>query len=346
MLKVKYTILSFFKTFIIISVSIVSLFIFIRIIDDLHSLELVDKGLRLWKYLFDAPELFIEMSPIVTFLSGMFFISEMLKYGELKVFEISGINHRKIFYILCVCGLLVSGFAFYVRNYTVPVCMIKKGKFKEVKTINFSSPEYLVYSEKFISPDFFEMVQFSYIKKGEYTQLIKAEKAIYEGKNYWRFENGNLWLFDLNGQLLKKDVFQSLRTQFRIMPEILASDSKNIETLSYVEFKHLLTNMKKFGIIQKEMESYFHERTAYPLLNFFLLFLLLPFFSITKKLARVFVLSISMVLAFVSYGIYAFSFGLATSGRVPPVVGVWTLHFSLIVFLLIFLVKIEKKEKI
>lgn len=345
MLKIKYILSNFFKIFLISSISFVLLFILVRIIDDFSDLLTMGRSVILWRYLYDIPEVFVEISPVITFLSAMFLLSEMLKYGEIKLLEISGINHIKIFYLISLCGLLISISVFYIKNFTVPYFSEKKNKILEIKSIHFSSPEYLLFSEKFIHPATFEEIQLSQTTEDKNLQVIKAKRGIYQGENLWEFENGNLWLFDTNGHLIDTKFFNTSTYSLSLVPEVLIASSKNLETLSYFELKNLSLDSKKLGIFSRKLESYFYERIAYPLLNFFLLFILLPFFSVNKKISRVFVLSMSIILSFISYGIYAFGFGLSTAGKVHPILGVWVLHILIILFSIVYILKLQKRGK-
>lgn len=312
--------------FLIASASFVLLFIFIRIIDDLSDAVRFGETFVLAQYLYDLPEIFVEISPVTAFLAGMFLLAEMLKYGELKILEISGISYRKIFYLLCICGLFISSVSFYMKNFTVPFCMQKKQGASEANIINFSSPGYFLYSEAFIRPDTFKNIHFSRTAEDNRFEVIKAETARYKKENIWEFHRGSAWILDSAGNLVDAETFVSKTYYIKLQPETLTASSQNIEALVYRDLKKLNANMKKLGIISSYMGSYLHERIAYPLLNLFLLFILLPFFSVKNKFSRIFVLSSSVILAFIAYGIYAFGFGLAVSGKVPPFLGVWMLH--------------------
>ena len=337
MLKTRYTLLSFFRIFSVSSLMFVSLFIFIRIVDDLSYAIRTGKPFALLPYVYDLPGIFVEISPVITFLAAMFLLAEMLKHGELKILEVSGINHMKIFCLLCVCGIAISAFSFYMKNFAVPYAAGKKGKVSESGMIHFSSPEYLLYSEKFIPPDTFKKISFSQTPEGKDTRIIKAETAKYEGDNRWTFTGGTVWIFDAAGNLGESENFTKRTYNIELQPETVASAAQNAEELSFYDLKKLAAGMKKLNIFSPRVRSYLHEKIAYPLLNLFLLFLLIPFFSVRRKFSRVFVLSSSVILAFVAYGIYAFGFGLAVSGKAPPFLGVWMLHIITAASLAVYL---------
>ncbi|HNS33543.1 MAG TPA: LptF/LptG family permease [bacterium] len=345
MLKIKYVLFSFFKIFCISTISFILIFVFARIADDISDAIRMGEKFVIWQYAYDIPEIFVEISPVMTFLSVMFLLSEMLKYGELKVLEISGINHMRFFFIMCLCGILISSLSFYVGNFVVPCCMKKKNKIGEIKAIHFSSPEYLLYSEKFVHPCTFEKIELSMILENQNIEVVKAESAIYQGTSAWLFNTGTSWIFDGKGNLMDTDIFSSKTYRLKLEPGILIASSKTMDTMTYGELKQLASNMERLGILSASMESYIHERAAYPLLNFFMLFILLPFFSLTRKISRVFVLSSSIILSFIAYGIYALGCGLAVSGKFPSALGVWLLHILIIFMISAYFYKLQKMRK-
>ncbi len=338
MLKTRYVFSSFLRIFSVSALSFIGIFIFARIMDDLSDSIKLGEKLNLLRYLYDVPSVFVEISPIITFLSGMFLLSEMLKHGELKTLEISGISFRKIFYLISACGLLVSAASFYIRNFAMPRLSASQDAGVQECPVNFSSPGYLLHAERFLSPSSLRQVRISMPAEADNATIsvVKAESASYTGEGRWVFNNGTQWIFNESGILRKTSDFRSLSLDFPVTPDILSSSEERISSLSFPELKRVVNGMKKLGISSPRIRSHFHERTAYPLLNFFLLFILLPFFSVRKKISGILVISSSILLAFAAYGIYAFGSGLAVSGKIPPAAGVWMLHVLAGLFMLFY----------
>ncbi|MCM8830502.1 MAG: LptF/LptG family permease, partial [Candidatus Omnitrophica bacterium] len=84
-IKTRYTISTFLKLFLMVSISFLLLFFFIEIIDNTYSIMRHGGRFSILKPLYRLPSIFVEISPVLTFLSSMFLLGEMIKYGEIRV---------------------------------------------------------------------------------------------------------------------------------------------------------------------------------------------------------------------------------------------------------------------
>ncbi|MCM8807800.1 MAG: LptF/LptG family permease, partial [Candidatus Omnitrophica bacterium] len=100
--KVLYIFKNFLKLFLIISLIFVLLFLVIQILDDLASFLKGEKIFIFKNYLYTCPLLFVQISPIITILSVMLVLSEMIKNSELRILFISGIKPLILFYIFLI----------------------------------------------------------------------------------------------------------------------------------------------------------------------------------------------------------------------------------------------------
>ena len=87
MVKIKYILFNFFKLFLISSLCLLSLFFIIQILEDLPDIISGSQKFLLSNYILTLPSSFVLISPLITLLSGMFFVSEMVKANEIKIFE-------------------------------------------------------------------------------------------------------------------------------------------------------------------------------------------------------------------------------------------------------------------
>lgn len=337
-IKVKYILCNFLKLFVVVSVCFIFLFFIIQIIEDLPDIIKLKKEFDITFYFFQIPTIFVQISPVITFICGMLILVEMMKYNEIKVLEISGITPLKIFNILIGTGFLISFFVLYVGN-TLSVKYSKKIEHSKTNgMIFFSSSLYFFYAEKFIKPYYFKKIEVSLLK-GKRIFSIKGEEGKYEEENIWEFKNGTFWIFGEDGELKATGKFKKKRIEFPITPEILLATTVNPETLTLKEIKKMIEKIKKIKFNPSLMLSYYYEKIAYPFLNLFILFLMFPFFIIKIKLTRFFVLSASFFLSFLCYGIYSLSVALTRDGKLPPFIGMWLVHILIFIFYLIFFIK-------
>jgi len=344
-IKTRYTFFSFLKLFSIVTVSFLLLFFLIEIMENMSYAVRHREIFDLTKSLYKIPSIFVEISPVLTFLTGMFLLGEMIKYGEIRILEISGIKPLKILSVLCFCGIIVSAVTFYVENFAAPACMKRIDIQSEMDIVNFSTPKYLLYSQKFIPPGTFKKVQISVVNEDGGIMTVNASYGIYEGGNIWLFNKGKIWYFNSNGNLENSEDFDIKRVYVMLEPELIISASKNLEDFSYIELRDMMLKLKKLNILPVSIQSSFHERFAYPLLNLFLLLILFPFFYIRHKISRVFVLGLSILISFISYGVFSSGLTLAKAGKLPVFAGVWLMHILITVSVGLYFLGLSKKTK-
>jgi len=348
MVKAKYVLSNFFKLFIISCLCLLAIFFVIQILEDLPDIISGEKILNLVPYFLSLPYSFVQISPLITLLSGMFFVSEMVKGNEIKIFEISGINSFRIFSILLFSSLIICLFTFFIKNYTVPQTFFFKENIYQ-KPISFSCSSLLFKSDTYDENEKFINPEISIISKDGSICLIKAKECINENKNLWTFIEGKINIIDKNGNLEKSESFSSKTVKLPISAEVILNTMKNPDSLKLNQLQNIIKEMKKNEISPYLFETYFYEKLGYPLLNFFILFAIFPFFFLKGKISKFFVLSATIVIGFLTYGIYTFFISLSKGGKVPPFIGGWIFHIIMFFSFLLLLYKskiIEKKKNI
>ncbi|MDD3726047.1 MAG: LptF/LptG family permease [Candidatus Ratteibacteria bacterium] len=344
-IKTRYTVFNFLKLFLLVSISFLLLFFFIEVIDNVYSIIRHGGIFNIIKVIYKLPSIFVEISPVLTFLSSMFLLGEMIKYGEVRVLEFSGIKPVSILRILFICGFIISGLVFYIKNFPAPLLLQKIEEDNEIDILSFSTDRYLLYSERFTPPSNFVNIQISEIFEDGEIITINAVSAIYIGDNIWSFKKGKLWHFDSNGHLKNSENFTSKIISIMLDPDIILETSRDIDELSYKELRNMMVKLSKLHILPVSLKGTYQERFAYPLLNVFLLLILVPFFFIKQKISRVFVLGFSIFLSFICYGIFSFGLTLAKSGKLPVFLGVWLVHIILSLAVISYFVWLYKKTK-
>lgn len=344
-IKTRYITFSFLKLFFLVSISFLLLFFFIEMIDNLFSIVRRGGSFNILYPLYRLPTIFVEISPVITFLSSMFLFGEMIKYGEIRVLEFSGIRPISILKILFIYGFAISVFVFYVKNFPAPALLQKIGGSEDIEILSFSTDRYLLHSETFIPPDKFINIQFSESFKDGGIVTVNAENAVYAGDNNWVFRKGKLWYFNSVGQLEKSESFESKMLTIMIEPSIITETSRDINELSCREIKNMVVKLKELNISSTYLQSVYNERFAYPLLNMFLLLILVPFFYVKQKISRVFVLGFAVFLSFISYGVFSSGYTLAKAGKLPVFLGVWLVHILLSLSVTLYFFWLYKKTK-
>lgn len=343
-IKDRYLIFNFLKIYLITSFGFLLIFLIIQIIDNLMNFLRHGQQFNFQLYIFQLPKIFVQISPIITLLTVLFLLSEMLKYREIKIFEITGISPFRIYKNLLLICFFLSLLIFYINSEFVPLSLSRTGEVSVLKKVNFSSPELTFYSEKVVLPDYFEDIYLSQKIENEGLIIVKAKKAKYSG-NILRFFNGKYWIFDKNGLIIEEKSFSSFGLESLISPDIVVKSLKPAEYLTLWELKRIISKLQKIGILPISLKANFHDRIAYPFLNFFIILVTLHLFVLKNKLTRFFVISFSFLLSFSCYLIYSAGLALTREGKIPVWAGVWLVHIFIFLSLIILFVRLKIMKK-
>ena len=338
--KFFYILLNFFRFFILISILFVLFFLIAQIIDGLADYIKHHKIFIFKNYLYNCPLLFVQVSPVITMLSTMLIVSEMIKNNELKIMLISGIKPLYIFSIFLICGIFSSIVSFSVKNFLSPH-LIKKINFPMPKiSISFSSSNYFFYSEKIIGNIFLNVEFTEYLSEGGII-TIKAKRAENYRENDWIFKEGCLWKFDREKNLIKEEKFLIKNLNIPLTSEILLISNIDVEKFSFFQLYKIIKKMGNLKLKPVSLITYLNEKISYPLLNFFMIFVIYPIFKKREKISILYVFSFSFLFSLFAYSIYIFFFSLSKNGKFPPILGSWIIHIGIMIYFFI-----NQKEKI
>lgn len=340
--KFLYIFLNFIKIFIVSSIFFLVLFLVIQILDDLADLLKYKKTFVFKNYIYSLPFLFVQISPIITILSSMLILSEMLKNNEIKTLSISGVKPSKIFFIFLFCGFVVSCISFSIKNFISPVLLKKISNRITETSIVFSSPEYFFYCEKNIEGKFIN-VEFSEYSEDKKLRTIKAKIGENINGNEWIFKNGTIWEFDKEGYPVKKENFTFKKIYIPLTSQILSVSILDIETLSFFELLKIIGELENLKINPVSLKTYLNEKLSYPLLNFFIIFIIFPFLEYPHKISNLYVFSFSFLVSLFLYFLYALFFSLAQNGKIFYPLGAWIIPIFTLFYFLSVKFKIFKK---
>ncbi|MCM8770213.1 MAG: LptF/LptG family permease [Candidatus Omnitrophica bacterium] len=328
MVRKRYLLKEFFTVWFLVTLGFLALFVVIQILTDLPQ-KIQMRSSRQWEsYWWQLPLTFVEISPILTLLTGLFLLAEMMKNGEIRVLELGGLFPFLIYDMLLLSGLVTAGVAFLVNEQLVPSAYTRLRPLKALTQVHLSAPSFLFYTERFVPPAYVENLQVSYsLSDGNWYTLTAKQGWFQSG--FWLLRNGQLWGFEA-GRLKEEIVFKQTRIQLPVTPDLLTFSGQSFPCNS---LKQLLLWRSKFsalGFSKIPISVSIQERIAYPALCFFIIFASIPFFLWRGHLTRFFVLSFSFLFSFGCYFVYSISISLARSGRVPVFWGVWLVHGTLV----------------
>lgn len=325
---------NFLKFFVLISILFIIFFLIFQVLDDLVDFFRYKRPIIFKNYIYTCPLLFVQISPIITILSLMLILSEMIKNNEVKVLFISGIKPLYIFSIFLICGFFSSIFTFSIKNFVSPP-LIKKISHKTLQnSISFSSPNYFFYSEKLYDNKFINVEFSEYLTNGEII-TIKAKEAENYKDTSWIFINGYLWRFDKNKNLLLREKFNIKNVNIPLTAEILSISNIDVETFSVFQLKKIIKKMTHLKLKPISLITYFNEKISYPLLNFFIVFVIYNFLIKGSKISNLYVFSFSFLFSLFIYSVYIFFFSLSKNAKFHPTIGTWIVHYGILIYFFI-----------
>jgi len=330
--------------FAIASVGFLTLFVLIQMLTDIPDLLKHGGRFLLGGYLLQAPFMFVQISPIVTFMSSLLLISEMLKHNEVRILEIAGIPPLQVYQILMAGGALVGLLIFGVNNRLVPYCQKQLAPFGPARPVSFASPDIFLHADRFQPPDALEGVQIQRTLPDGRLIAVKADRARYAGGR-WDISGGTSWTFGASGYLEREVTFVSLSMELPLTPELLAALSAPAERFTLAELKDLARRLRRLDIVPTPFLVGLQEKIAYPLLNLFIILAGLPFFLWRDKLNRFYIFGFSLVVAFVCYVLYTTGIAFARSGKTPIFFGVWMVHILIFLLAAIFIFRLQVQRK-
>ncbi|MCM8818197.1 MAG: LptF/LptG family permease [Candidatus Omnitrophica bacterium] len=305
------------------------LFSVIQILDDLYSFIKGEKIFMLKNYLYTCPLLFVQISPIITILSLMLILSEMIKNYELKVFLISGVKPINIFYIFLFCGFFSAIITFSVKNSISPYFLKRiNGQISRIP-IAFTSHNYFFYAEKVEGKKFINVEFSEYYEEGGF-RTFKIEIAENYDGNVWIFKDGFLWEFDKEKNLINKEKIDVKKVNIPLTYEILSVLNIDIETFSFFQLLRVIKKMEKLGLKPVTLISCLYDKIAYPFLNFFIVFVIYTFLRKREKISNLYVFSFSFLFSFFIYFLYILTFSLSKNAKIPPILGTWIIQIILL----------------
>jgi len=323
----------FLAIYLAVNLSFLTLFLVIQVLTDLPQKMQAQAGLDWQSYLWQLPAIFVQISPMLTFVSSLFLLTEMMKRGELRILELGGILPLLVYDMLLLCGFLAALTVFWVNETLVPISYRHLKPARVVSGVHLSTPSFFFYGEKFIPPGYLRNVQISQLLGDGTLYTLTARQAWFEG-GFWIVQDGRAWSFQPGGQLKEEVVFKQSRLKLPISPDVLGVMGQSLEGRSLRELVQLRREMTRIGLSPSSLSVAAQERVAYPFLSFFFILASIPFFYWREQLTRFFVISFSFLFSFFCYFLYSASLALARNGRLPVFLGVWMVH------LLVFLVTI------
>ncbi|MGR3320122.1 MAG: LptF/LptG family permease [Candidatus Anammoxibacter sp.] len=332
----RYIIRAFIPTFALCLFVIVSLYIIIDLIQKLDELiELGGKAFTLgfYYYAFLGPVIILQLFPAITLIAVGLVLVKFMKNNEILAMQVAGISIYRTLLPIFVISVVLSFAAGGNQEWIIPKLA---SKIKEVERMIFEDNirnnilledndnnqilriwRYHVKEQTMKSPFIIAKHE-----NGKRKYIIKAEEGRWVGDNKWLLSNVVKNDYDESGkwiapvQEMREYTFETTLT-----PENILNIEIDPSLLSLEKLKELMKNDPAnfhYAVI-------YHSRLAYPLTNFVILLLGVPFIIGFEQISRnVFLrIGICVLTCATFYVLNYFCINMGNTGMLHPALAAW-----------------------
>lgn len=284
------------------------------------------------------------LGPILTLLAAMFTITNLNKNCELTPLRAAGLPLSRILASLFLIASMMAIMMISVQEFVVPnlkdqirladsygraLDSIQPGVVNDSRNNLINVRSYLPHEKRGQHVE----ITTKHASQASSKSIIRAREILWkvpdEGEPYWLLREGEVEQFDISGlkipvpgpdgtlQLVQGFSQMKLATDMR--PVDLESSDREIE---YLSFRELRDQYKRRPHL-KHLEVKLHRRIAFPLSNFILLLLGMPFVLRTESRSVLLGISIAMALGTIYLIITEVCANLGTRGQLEPMLAAW-----------------------
>ena len=331
-----YILRAFVPAFIMCLFIITSLYIIIDLLQKLEELmELGDKAfsLALNYYAFLGPIIILQLFPAITLIAVGFVLVKFMKNNEILAMQVAGISIYRTLLPIFVISVILSIAAGANQEWVIPRLALK---IKSVERTTFEKNirnnvlledndnnlilriwQYDVQEQIMKSP--FLLVKH---ENGKRKFIIKAEEGKWLGDNKWQlinvvkndYDESGKWIAPVNE--IREYIFETA-----FSPETIVNVDMDPSFLSLEELK---------GLIKNDPANFhnaviYHTRLAYPLTNFVILLLGIPFIVGFEQLSKNIFLRIGIcaLICCAFYVLNYFCINMGNTGMLHPALAAW-----------------------
>ncbi|NJK61744.1 MAG: YjgP/YjgQ family permease [Synechococcaceae cyanobacterium SM2_3_1] len=291
----------------------------------------------------NLPAILVVTFPIAGLFATLLTLGKMGADSEIIALRAAGVPYRKLFVPVLLIGLTISGIAFYMNDYIVPLTNQK------VRTLNhnlfisqdavllnpqeiFKVDDHLWFYIGDIDPETGLMKDVLILdRKAEtgvlrYPQVITAETARQVDQN-WLLEGAGVRRYDPEGRTYYEGQVGTM--ELNIVSELvnLVRGEKVPQEQSSQELNEQIQLLRQSGVPQQEvirLEAEWHLKFAIPLASFFAIMIAAPLgLQAVRQTGRYGGVAVAIVLVFIYYVLLSLGRSLGRAGLLDPWLAAW-----------------------
>lgn len=340
-MKVIYRyILKYFIRYLLLSLAVlVFIYIVINLFDNLGKFLVKNAAVQdiTIYYLYLSPSFIVLLIPVASIMGVFLTFGFMAKNRELIALRTCGFNISRIFTLILTGGIFIAVFSFAFQETVGVWSQTKMFEHKQEKidrrprrtphyrrNFFYSGEDNWVYFIRRFDGTANTMTGITLWKLTEENRITKrvdAGTGRYE--NGWRFENAKIREFDPTGVEIVHERAFLVMPELKEKPEDFLKRIKPLEEMSFMEIYQFVKKKSRAGEDVSKEEVELNYRFSYPIITIIILLIALPISVVLKKGGIAIGLGMSIVLAFVYWGIIQSCRAYGVAGLMDPVVAAW-----------------------
>ena len=354
---IKFLILIFFKSFIFVSLILLSLIFILNLLTELEFFKNIEVTTYYPMFVasLNSPSLLFEMFPFVFLLTTQVFFVNLINNNQIQIFKYSGLKNSKIMIILGIIsftfGILLITFFYNLSSNLKNFYLEQKikhtldGKYlavitnnglwikdvieKRVNIINASKIDQNLLLNVFIT---------EFNEKFEVKRNIKSKKIDVQNKT-WVAQDAII--YENDGNVFKKE---KLKFNSNFDYKKIQSLFSNLSSLSLIELFNLRNNYKLLSYSTTEVDVQIQRIISFPFYFTLMTILAAILMFNTKKLKNTtFKLALGLFASVIIYYMNNFFMIMGNTEKIPVLISIWVPLFVLLILNSIGLIKINEK---
>ncbi|MCK4738657.1 MAG: LPS export ABC transporter permease LptG [Deltaproteobacteria bacterium] len=335
----KYILLEFVKVFLLTTLSLVTLFLLVDIVE--KGDELLEHGVPLKVavsfFLFKVPAIICQISPISVLLSVLLSLGLLNRHGEISAIKASGISITTALAPLFLAGIVITLVIIFISETAAPpanrIVENIEGKWLTKTKVEhfgrdglwgrssevFYNIRRMNLEEETISGITIYELSEDKEKPSGLKRKIRAREAEWKD-NEWITAEAFITDFTEGKRFREKKVkdyvFKSLRDS-----ESILSAKRHYEQMDFTELRGFIRGLEKDGYDTSRYRVELYSKLSFPFVNFIMVLIAIPFALRSGRntgLGPGVVISVSI--GFSYWIIFGMTKSLGTSGIIPPII--------------------------
>ncbi len=335
----RYILKNFVRYLVLCLAVLVFIYIVINLFDNLGKFlakNALVKDIFIY-YLYLAPSYIVLLIPVASIMAVFFVFGFMTKHKELIALKTCGLNIDRLFALIFITGVILSILTFIFQE-TVGVWaqarmfehkqekINKRPRRPSTRRSNFfyhGEDDWIYFIRRFdgVRKKIDGVILWQKTEKNRIKKRVDAAAGIYD--TIWKFRNATVREFDTLGNEIVNIHAHLEMSELKEKPRDFLKRIKPLEEMNFLEIYTFVRKKARAGEDVAKEEVELNYRFSYPIITIIVLLITLPLSVVLKKGGIAIGMGISIVLAFVYWGIIQSCRAYGVAGLMDPVLAAW-----------------------